>query len=161
MTHDDETPRGVLLEPRFEYCFELQVDVEPPRRIGRGDGDGLFFTPIVGGVVTGPLLEGTVLPGGGDWWVDHGRTTQLDARYLIEIGPHMVDVVNRGYWRANEAAMASLERGEDPAEADLYYRTAFVFQTDAPALRWLAESQFVGYARPGRDQVVIRVFRIV
>lgn len=149
------------MTPTLEYCFELQVDVEPPTRIGRGEGGELHFTPITGGLVTGPRAQGRVLPGGGDWWVDHGRTTQLDARYLIEIDGHVVDVVNRGYWRANEAAIAAFEAGRTAAEQDLYYRTAFVFQTDAAPLRWLAESQFVGYARPGDDQVVIRVFRLV
>jgi hypothetical protein len=150
-----------LMAPALEYCFELQVDVTAPRRIGRGEGGQLHFTPITGGRLTGPRAEGTVLPGGGDWWVDHGTTTQLDARYLVEIDGHVVDVVNRGYWRANAAAIERFEAGEAPGEEDLYYRTAFVFQTDAADLRWLAESQFVGYARPGDDQVVIRVFRVV
>lgn len=158
MTPDAAPP--ALMEPRLEYCFELQVDVGPPRRIGRGEGDALFFTPITGGRVIGPLLEGSVLPGGGDWWVDHGVTTQLDARYLIEVGGEVIDVVNRGYWRASAAAISRLGDGEDPGEEELYYRTAFTFQTDAPELRWLAESQFVGYARGGVDQVVIRVFRV-
>lgn len=150
-----------LMTPALEYCFELQVDVAPPRRIGRGEGGQLHFTPITGGRVAGPRAEGVVLPGGGDWWVDHGVTTQLDARYLIEIDGHAVDVVNRGYWRANAAAIDGFESGRTPREEDLYYRTALVFQTDADDLRWLAESQFIGYARPGDDQVVIRVFRVV
>lgn len=150
-----------LMTPALEYCFELQVDVTPPRRIGRGEGGQLHFTPITGGRLTGPRAEGAVLPGGGDWWVDHGLTTQLDARYLIEIDGHVVDVVNRGYWRANENAIARFQAGEQPAEQDLYYRTAFVFQTDAAELRWLAESQFIGYARAVDAQVVIRVFRVV
>ncbi|PVE98709.1 DUF3237 domain-containing protein [Microbacterium sp. TPD7012] len=149
------------MTPSLEYCFELQVDVAPPQRIGRGEGGGLHFTPITGGRIVGPRAEGRVLPGGGDWWVDHGVTTQLDARYLIEIDGHVVDVVNRGYWRANADAIERFEAGGIPREEDLYYRTAFVFQTDAVDLRWLAESQFIGYARPGEDQVVIRVFRVV
>jgi hypothetical protein len=150
-----------LMTPAFEYCFELQVDVTPPQRIGRGEGGQLHFTAITGGTLSGPRVEGRVVPGGGDWWVDHGVTTQLDAHYLIEIDGHLVDVVNRGYWRANESAIAQFEAGAQPSEQDLYYRTAFVFQTDEHSLRWLAESQFVGYARPGDDQVVIRVFRVV
>ena len=44
--------------------------------------------------------------------------------------------------------------------ADLYYRTAFVFQTGAPAHLWLTESQFVGMARPEPGLVCIRVFRL-
>ena len=56
-----------------------------------------------------------------------------------------IDVVNRGYWRADDDVMARLIAGEDVGEAELYYRTAFVFQTAAPQHLWLTESQFVGH----------------
>lgn len=155
------TERNTMMDPSLEHCFDLQVTVEPPRRIGRVEGGELHFTPITGGTVHGPRLEGRVLPGGGDWWIDGGQTTRLDARYLLEVGDDVVDVVNRGYWRASPSAIASLEAGEDPTEEELYYRTAFTFQTDAPAVRWLAESQFVGYATGAPGEVRIRVFRVV
>ena len=56
--------------------------------------------------------------------------------------------------------MQRLMAGEQVDEADLYYRTAFVFQTGAPAHLWLTESQFVGMARPEPGLVCIRVFRL-
>lgn len=149
------------MEPALEYCFDLRVAVDSPRRIGSQTAGELHFTPITGGTAVGPRLLGRVLPGGGDWWVDGGETVRLDARYLLQIDDDVVDVVNRGYWRASPAAIASLEAGERPAEEELYYRTAFTFQTDAPGLRWLAESQFIGYATGTPDQVHIRVFRVV
>jgi hypothetical protein len=155
-----------LIEPSLEYCFELRVAVAEPVRIGRSASEDLQFTPITGGEVVGPLLSGRVLPGGGDWWVDRGDagrgdTVQLDARYLVEAdGGGVIDVVNRGYWRATGVVGERLDAGEEVDEADLYYRTAFVFQTDHPQLRWLAESQFVGYARPEPGLVCIRVFRL-
>ncbi len=150
-----------MLEPSLEYVFELHVAVDDAVRIGRSESEDLHFTAITGGVVDGPALTGRVLPGGGDWWVSRGATTQLDARYLVEASDGaVIDVVNRGYWRADDGVMRRLIAGEDVGEEDLYYRTAFVFQTAAPAHAWLAESQFIGMARPEPGLVCIRVFRL-
>ncbi|MCC4908328.1 DUF3237 domain-containing protein [Microbacterium sp. cx-59] len=151
-----------LLTPAFEFVFELRVEVGALVPVGRTTSEDLNVTPITGGSVTGPRFTGRVLPGGADWWVSRGKTTQLDARYLIESEDGAaVDVVNRGYWRAEAYAERRLRAGETVGEADLYYRTAFVFQTASPALLWLTESQFVGYARPEPGLVCIRVFRLV
>ena len=150
-----------LMEPALEYCFDLRVAVDPPRRIGGSTAGEMYFTPITGGTVQGSRLNGQDLPGGGDRWVDGGDVVRLDAHYLLQIGDEIVDVVNRGYWRASATAIAVLEAGEQPPEEELYYRTAFTFQTDAPSVRWLAESQFIGYATGTPDEVRIRVFRVI
>lgn len=150
-----------LMEPALEYAFELRVEVAEALRIGRSESEELHFTPITGGTVSGPGLEGIVLAGGGDWWTARGDTVQLDARYLVRASDGaVVDVVNRGYWRAAPDVAARLFAGEEVSEEELYYRTAFVFQTDAAAHRALTESQFIGLARPEPGLVCIRVFRI-
>ena len=153
--------RMSALEPGLEFVFELRVEVSEPIRVGRTASEDLNVTPIVGGTVSGPRLNGRVLRVGADWWVTRGATTQLDARYLIEADDGAaVDVVNRGYWHAGEDVERRLYAGEDVGEDELYYRTAFVFQTGAEAHRWLTEAQFVGYARPEPGHVCIRVFRV-
>lgn len=148
-------------EPGLDFVFELRVQVAEPIRVGRTASEDLNVTPIVGGTVTGPRLSGRVLPVGADWWVTRGATTQLDARYLVEADDgSAIDVVNRGYWHADTLIEERLVAGEDVGEDELYYRTAFVFQTGAAAHRWLTEAQFVGYARPEPEHVCIRVFRV-
>lgn len=156
-----------LLTPAFETCFELRVAVDDALQLGGADpGEGLHFARISGGTFDGPRLRGRILPGGGDWWDGSGLTVRLDARYVIEAeladgGTAAIDVVNRGYWRTDAAGLAQMEAGEHVSEEALYYRTAFVFQTEHPELAWLTSSQFVGYARPEPGHVVIRVFRLV
>jgi len=148
-------------EPGLEFVFELKVAVSEPIRVGRTACEDLNVTPIVGGTISGPRLAGRVLPVGADWWVTRGATTQLDARYLIEADDGAaIDVVNRGYWHAGDDLERRLSAEERVGEDELYYRTAFVFQTGAEAHRWLTEAQFVGYARPEPDRVCIRVFRV-
>lgn len=132
---------------------------------GTGVAAQLHFAPITGGDVVGPALRGRVLPGGGDWWRGAGLTVRLDARYVIEAelesgGTAAIDVVNRGYWRIDEPGFARLATGAEVGEDELYYRTAFTFQTEHAELAWLTESQFIGYARAEPGHVVIRVFRL-
>ncbi|SDQ27106.1 DUF3237 domain-containing protein [Leucobacter chromiiresistens] len=152
---------AALPAPRLEFVFEIRATIGPDRHIGRGPDEALSFTPVTGGSVHGPAFTGEVLPGGGDWAVTRSGTAQLEARYLIRADDGaVVDVLNRGYFRATPEMLTRMEAGEDlPETTDgLYFRTAPVFQTDAPTHRWLAEHQFIGLARDDAGQVCIRVF---
>ena len=150
-----------MTNPTLEFAFELRVSVDTDVHLGRGADEVLSFTPITGGTVSGPLLNGVVLAGGGDWAVTRSGTAQLEARYLVQADDGAaIDVLNRGYFRATDEVTARMERGENVAEDEpgMYFRTAPVFQTDAPAHRWLAEHQFIGRARDEDGQVCVRVF---
>lgn len=148
-----------MIEPRLEFAFEVRVDIDPFVRIGRSTDEELTFTPISGGTVAGPLLNGVVLPGGGDWAVERFGTAQLEARYLLRADDGtVIDIINRGYYRASAEVMARVEAGENVPESEYYFRTAPVFQTDARVHRWLAEHQFLGLARDEDGQVCVRVW---
>jgi hypothetical protein len=147
------------MDPVLEFAFELRVDIAPHLRVGRGADEELTFTPITGGTVEGPLLSGEVLAGGGDWAVERSGTAQLEARYLLRASDgSVIDILNRGYYRASAEVVARVEAGEQVPESEYYFRTAPVFQTDAPAHRWLSEHQFLGLARDEAGQVRVRVF---
>jgi Protein of unknown function (DUF3237) len=149
------------VQPELEFAFEARIDIGPSEHIGHGEGDELTFTPITGGTVDGLRLRGVVLPGGGDWAVERGTTTQLDARYLIRTDDgSLIDIVNRGYYRASREVLARLEAGEPVDPAEVYFRTSPVFRTDAPAHRWLAETVFIGLARDEGQQVCIRFYAV-
>ena len=148
-----------LPDPVLEFAFEVRVDIAPHLRIGRSADEELSFTPITGGTVDGPLLRGRVLAGGGDWAVERSGTAQLEARYLLQADDgSVIDILNRGYYRASTEVIARVEAGEQVSEKEYYFRTAPVFQTDAAAHRWLAENQFLGLARDEDGQVRVRVF---
>lgn len=150
-------------DPRCEFVFEIRASCDPDLHIGRGADEILTLTPITGGSVAGPRLNGIVLPGGGDWAVERSGTMQLEARYvLVADDGTAIEVHNRGYFRATEAVLERMERGERVSEDDpgMYFRTAPVFQTDAPQHRWLAEHQFIGKCRDEDGQVCIRVYLV-
>ncbi|MFJ8083110.1 hypothetical protein RKD23_000513 [Streptomyces sp. SAI-170] len=148
--------------PALEFVFEIRAEVSDTLHIGHGDGEVTEFTPIVGGSVDGPRLRGTVLPGGGDWSSTRGEVCELEARYLIQAEDGaVIDIVNRGYYRPRPDAPDQFDGDVQVSEAGHYYRTSPVFRTDAPAHRWLAETVFVGLARPdGDDAVVIRMYAL-
>lgn len=154
-----------LMEPGFEYCFELRCEVDDALPLGGSTpGEGLHFARVSGGTLDGPRLRGIVLDSGGDWWNGRGLTVALDARYVIQAevadGTAGIEVVNRGIWRTDEKTFERMLAGEAVAEEDLYYRTAFQFRTEHPDLQWLTDSQFIGYARAEPGLVIIRVFRL-
>jgi hypothetical protein len=160
-------PRGTSASGRFgEPYAALAEDARVTalgEHVGHGDGDRLSFTPITGGTVDGPLLRGTVVPGGGDWAVTRGEVSELNARYLLRADDGaLIDIVNRGYYKASPEVVARAERGEpvDPSEYD--FRSQPVFRTDAPAHRWLAETVFVGLLHDAVEQrqVHVRVYAV-
>lgn len=150
--------------PELDYAFEVRVDVAASERIGHGDGDVLSFTPITGGTVAGPRLNGTVVAGGGDWSVERTKgVIELDARYLLRADDGaLIDIVNRGFFRVPAELAERAEAGEPLPDEQVYFRTSPVFRTDAPAHRWLAETVFVGLASDDHEsgQIVIRFFAV-
>ncbi len=142
--------------PALDFAFEIRAEVTDTLHIGHGDGETTEFTPIVGGSVDGPLLRGKVLAGGGDWSSTRGEVCELEARYLLQADDGaVIDIVNRGYYRPRADAPDQFDGELRVSEAGHYYRTSPVFRTDAPAHRWLAETVFVGLARPDGDRVVV------
>ena len=84
-TADVTAQAQALLEPGFEFCFELRAAVDEALPLGGAlEGEGLHFARITGGTFDGPRLRGRVLAGGGDWWHGRGLVVRLDARYVIE-----------------------------------------------------------------------------
>ncbi|WP_228407061.1 DUF3237 domain-containing protein [Leucobacter muris] len=56
-------PAPELIEPAFEFCFELRVDVADAIPVGGSDeGEGLHFAGITGGAFEGPACAGASCP---------------------------------------------------------------------------------------------------
>ena len=151
--------------PVLQHVFDLTVYVSQP--IEAGNVTGLNsrgrrrIVPITGGTVTGNV-NGKVLPGGADFQIVVSETTtDLDARYMIELdnGEHIF-VQNRALRRGSAADIARLVRGEPVAPEAIYFRCVPTFEVSSPALEWLTQSIFVGTGARFPDRVQLSVFRV-
>jgi hypothetical protein len=163
MMSDSRSPDPRLPDPQLTFAFEARVDVDRMVHVGGSGADPLLFFPITGGTVHGPRLDGTIIPGGGDWATARGDlVTELEARYLIRADDGaVIDIVNRGFHRAvSQEQLDRMDAGDDFPETEYYYRTSPIFRTDAPQHRWLTHTVFVGMARSEGAQVCIRFFEV-
>ena len=159
-----------LPTPELAFVADLTVDVAPAIEAGMVSGlnsrGRRRIIPITGGSLTGPQLQGRVLPGGADFQLVVSDTcADLDARYLIALdgpayaGQHIF-VQNRALRRGSADDIARLVRGEAVDPQAIYFRCVPTFEVSDVRLRWLTESVFVGTGARHPDRVEIRVFRL-
>ena len=146
----------------LEHVCDLAVMVATPIEVGMTAQGLRRLVPIIGGSVTGPRLQGRILPAGADFQLIVGGTTaQLDARYALELDDGArVYVHNTALRVASAATTQALLRGELVDAAAVYFRCQPRFEAAAPALAWLSESQFVGTGVRLPDAVHLRFFRV-
>ena len=148
--------------PGMTFIGQVEVAVAPPQVIGAGPTGERRIVPILGGRVTGPRLEGEILPGGADFQlIRPDGVTEIVARYALKLTDGaLVYVVNRGIRHAAPDDMARLLRGEAVPPERVYFRTAPVFETAAPDYAWLHRSLFVGFGERQPASVLVRIFEV-
>ncbi|HEU4627408.1 MAG TPA: DUF3237 domain-containing protein [Steroidobacteraceae bacterium] len=150
------------LETRF--AFTARVSVAEPVTIGNGP-DGLRrFVAINGGPVAGPLLNGRVIPGSGDWQVVRpDGVLSADARYTFETHDGvLIACRNRGIRHAPPDVMTKLMRGEPVPLDSYYFRTSAQFEAPLGSpYEWMNRAMFAGKAEREPDKAIIHFFQIL
>jgi hypothetical protein len=155
-------PLAEPVPPRLIFAFELRARVGNPVEVGQVTHGRRRIVPIEGGTIKGPLLNGTIPPGGADWQtIQRDGFTELDTRYTVKTDKgELVYVQNAGIRTAAPDVMQKLLAGQTVDPNLVYFRTQPKFETAAPGLQWLAKSLFVGVGERYPSEVVIRFFRI-
>ena len=148
--------------PALEHVFTARVSIATPLEVGQTAAGRRRVIPITGGTVSGPRLQGLVLPSGADWQsVLPDGTAHLVARYTLQADDGtLISVVNRGIRRGPAAVLARLAAGETVDPAQYYFRAAPCFEVVPGPHGWLAENLFVATGERAPDHVVIRVFLV-
>ena len=148
--------------PRLDFVGIVEAEVAAPLVVGAGASGERRIVPILGGRVSGPRLEGEILPGGADFQlIRPDGVAEIEARYTLKLADGaLVYVVNRGLRHAAPEDMARLLRGEPVPPDRVYFRTAPAFETAAPAHAWLQHSLFVGVGERRPASVLVRVFAV-
>ena len=150
------------MTPSPDFIGQVDVTVAAPVLVGHTPLGERRLVPILGGRLTGPRIEGEVLPGGADFQlIRPDGVAEIEARYALRLADGaLVYVVNRGLRHAAPEDMARLLRGEPVAPERVYFRTAPAFETASPAHAWLQRSLFVGFGERRPASVLVRVFAV-
>jgi hypothetical protein len=159
--HSAEKPFPAL---DAQFAFTVRASVAPPVSVGEGPVGERRFIAITGGTVAGPLMNGRVLPGSGDWQVVRADgVLSAQARYTLESSDGvLIAVTNNGLRHAEPEIMAKLMRGEPVPRGSYYFRTAAQFEAPVnSAYAWMNRSIFVGVAEREPDAAIIHFFRVL
>jgi hypothetical protein len=109
---DDVTPAGrTAAAPSLQHLLHLRITVADAIDVGVTPEGHRRIVPITGGLVTGPLFTGRVIPGGNDVQsVRNDTETTVLARYVLESDRGEVVLVTNGGIRSGSAAAPRLAR---------------------------------------------------
>lgn len=149
--------------PSLDYAFTAIVNVAPAVEQGPIDGGRKRFIAITGGSVQGPMLSGTVLPGGGDWQtILPGGLTKVEAHYFLKAADGtIIEVSNPGVRTGSTDVIERLAKGEDVDPSAYYFRTTPHFEVEGGRYDWLRRNAFVarGVRRPSHVEIDFYVVR--
>ena len=137
--------------------FRIEAELADILKFGHTPYGERRVIDIRGGVVSGPRLNGRILPGGADWQIIRSDgVADIQARYTIETdaGAHIL-VSSEGLRHGPPDVMERLARGE-AVEPELYYfRTLMRFETADSAVAWL--NRILALARGTRLANAVRL----
>jgi hypothetical protein len=141
---------GEPIPPTLEYVATVQIPLDSPALTsGKSALGRRNLIAFSSGTVSGPKLNGRVLPGGADiQLVRADGLIEIDAKYLIETDQgDRVFVHNAGIVRVSPEG--------------IYFRTVPVFETESLQFQWLMQSTFLGTGAPLPRGVELRWFRVL
>lgn len=148
--------------PGLEPFARIRCEVAELLTLGPGPWGERRCVPLGGGTVSGPGLNGSLVPGGVDWQVARADgALDIAAHYLVRTGDGaLVEVQSNGLRHGPPEVMARLAAGEDVPPEHYFFRTVMRFTTGAP--QWAHLNKTIAIAR-GRRQaraVLLDVWRL-
>lgn len=147
--------------PGLEFVCELKVTTDTILFVGETAHGTRLIYPITGGTFEGPLLKGTVLPGGADYQyadLEKGRT-EIEAIYTIKTDDNvLIHIRNVGLVIVPEDL-----RDHGPWDYNrIYFRAAPRFEAPADSkYNWMNNAIFICRGVPTADFVSIRVWKVL
>ncbi|MDY6995024.1 MAG: DUF3237 domain-containing protein [Actinomycetota bacterium] len=155
----DQLPRIDAMP--VEHLCDIAVDLQPAQVIPTHTGLRMTYL-ATGGEVSGPALQGEILPGGGDWLlIGADGVGRVDVRVTIRTHDAvLIHLHSRGVIRVPADGLQRLTDGHSLPFAQTYIRTTPMFETADPRYDWLAGLVAVGYNVLSPGHVDYRVYRI-
>ena len=148
--------------PTLDHVCDLKVTLDPIREMGAGRAGQRRIIPIVGGTVSGPLLQGKLLNLGADWQtIYRSGLAELDTRYALETDDcAVIEIRNYGFRHGPPEVMARLAAGETCDPGEYYMRTHARLETGDERYDWVNKTLFVGAGGRNKTSVEMTLFAI-
>jgi len=152
-----------LTDPRLEFAFTATITLGTVQEVGLTPHGKRRVIPITGGTFAGPLINGTVEPGGADWQIVRGdNVAELDAQYTLMTDDGIfIYIKNRGYRHGPAEVLQRLAKGEPVDSKEYYFRTAAVFETASEKYDYLNKHVYIATAERKKESVIIHFYKVV
>ena len=153
-----------MLELKSDFLLELRADLDQPAYdLGTSVNGQRRIVYVTGGTVSGPKVNGEVLPGGGDWLTTRpDGVTVLDVRALLRTDDEaLIYVWYRGYSQMPPDVLARFQAGDEIDPSEYYFRTTPVFETTSEKYEWLTRTVCVGVGALKPGGVMYKVYEIL
>lgn len=153
---------SVLPSPQLVHVCDLAVHLGQISEMGRGKAGRRRIIPIIGGTVTGPLINGTILDVGADWQTVYADgSANLDTRYALETDDcAVIEIINLGLRHGPAEVLERIAAGDSVPHDRYYMRTHARLESGDPRYAWVNNALFVGTGQRLKDQVIISLFKI-
>lgn len=147
---------------KTEFVFQVRIDFKERRRFEPTTPmGGRVYVPCTGGEITGPRLQGRVIPmSGADFARGRAdRVGELNAHYMFEASDGTpIYIYNRGYIYPYDRT-----RPQTFEITPHYFRVTPVFDTPVGPHDWLTRTVIVGIARrfPNPDHSIFQYFAVL
>lgn len=129
---------------KSRFLFEMEAELEPVQDIGERQ---IYIAKT--GIIRGPRINGTVLPGGGDW-----ATRRSDGSTMLDVRATMKTDDGELIYSWYKGIIAQKDGG-------MYFRTTPYFETKSEKYAWLNQVVAVGVYKPVPGKVAYDVFEIL
>lgn len=148
--------------PGLRHVFTIRAQIGAIGAGGTGPLGVRQHIPITGGEVSGPALQGRILPGGSDWaLVRADGASFIDARYTVEAQDGtLIYVQSRGLRVSSPEVLARMRAGQPVDPSEVYFRGAPSFEAPEGPHGWLNRRLFVATVAREPDGVCLQVFQV-
>lgn len=171
MTNDKPETISAFDNPALEFAFEIDLDFQRVHNISNtpsGVGRGAVY--VDAGRVSGPRLNGTVIPNSGGDWAEFRQdgTLAFDARYMLqEDDGTLILIRNKGFlWGRKPDTIDRIREwifNEGPAvpEQEYYLRACPSFEVETGKHDWLTRHVLIGVGKRKKHGNTLRYYALL
>jgi hypothetical protein len=150
--------------PELDLAFQIEIELTPRIRYGPTFwGLERGFVGVEGGTVSGPRLNGRVVPHtGGDWpSIKPDHTVRFDARYLLEAEDGtLIELRNRGIRHGARHVLDRLQNYQPVDPGEYYASVSPTFDAPDGPHGWLCRTMFIGKVDRRNDRAVFTYWSV-